>query len=104
MNTNKAPTYGIAITQLKSEGKCPDELVHQQVKYHENDLIAHTISAMHLAAPSCAIQKDGTSEVCSGRQLHSLLLQALSFSKTATSLYILSSATKHSHGYLSQSP
>ncbi|MBB5092879.1 transposase-like protein [Pseudochrobactrum saccharolyticum] len=51
INTNKAPTYGIAITQLKAEGKCPDELVHQQVKYHENDLIAHTISAMHLAAP-----------------------------------------------------
>ena len=36
INTDKAPTYGIAIAQLKGEGKCPDGLVHRQVKYLNN--------------------------------------------------------------------
>lgn len=36
INTDKAPTYGIAITELKAEGKCPKELVHRQVKYLNN--------------------------------------------------------------------
>lgn len=31
-----APAYGIAIAQLKAEGKCPNELVHRQVKYLNN--------------------------------------------------------------------
>ncbi len=33
INTDKAPTYGIAITELKVEGKCPGKTVHRQVKY-----------------------------------------------------------------------
>jgi len=37
INTNKAPTYGTAIWELKAEGKCPKELVHRrQVKYLNN--------------------------------------------------------------------
>lgn len=32
----QAPTYGIAISELKAEGKCPKELVHRQVKYLNN--------------------------------------------------------------------
>lgn len=36
INTDKAQTYGIAIAQLKAEGKCPGELVHRQVKYLNN--------------------------------------------------------------------
>lgn len=36
INTDKAPTYGIAISELKAEGKCPGELVHRQVKYLNN--------------------------------------------------------------------
>lgn len=36
INTDKAPTYGIAISELKAEGKCPKELVHRQVKYLNN--------------------------------------------------------------------
>lgn len=36
INTDKAPTYGIAIAQLKAEGKCPGDLVHRQVKYLNN--------------------------------------------------------------------
>jgi transposase, IS6 family len=36
INTDKAPTYGIAISELKAEGKCPKELAHRQVKYLNN--------------------------------------------------------------------
>ncbi len=36
INTDKAPTYGFAIAQLKAEGKCPGDLVHRQVKYLNN--------------------------------------------------------------------
>jgi transposase-like protein len=36
INTDKAPTYGIAISELKNEGKCPDKTVHRQVKYLNN--------------------------------------------------------------------
>lgn len=36
INTDKAPTYGIAISELKAEGKCPEETVHRQVKYLNN--------------------------------------------------------------------
>ncbi len=36
INTDKAPTYGIAISELKTEGKCPENTVHRQVKYLNN--------------------------------------------------------------------
>ena len=36
INTDKAPTYGMAISELKAEGKCPEETVHRQVKYLNN--------------------------------------------------------------------
>ena len=36
INTDKAPTYAIAISELKAEGKCPEETVHRQVKYLNN--------------------------------------------------------------------
>jgi IS6 family transposase len=36
INTDQAPTYGIAIAELKAEGKCPAETVHPQVKYLNN--------------------------------------------------------------------
>ncbi|MND90042.1 Integrase core domain protein [compost metagenome] len=36
INTDKAPTYGIAISELKADGKCPKELVHRQVNYLNN--------------------------------------------------------------------
>lgn len=35
INTDKAPTYGITISELKGEGKCPEGTVHRQVKYME---------------------------------------------------------------------
>jgi transposase-like protein len=36
INTDKAPTYGIAISELKAEGKCPENTLHRQVKYLNN--------------------------------------------------------------------
>jgi IS6 family transposase len=36
INTDKAPTYAIAISELKAEGKCPQSTVHRQVKYRNN--------------------------------------------------------------------
>jgi IS6 family transposase len=36
INTDKAPTYGIAISELKAKGKCPEATVNRQVKYLNN--------------------------------------------------------------------
>ena len=36
INTDKAPTYGPAIAELKADGKCPKDTVHRQVKYLNN--------------------------------------------------------------------
>ena len=36
INTDRAPTYGIAISELKAAGKCPEKTVHRQVKYLNN--------------------------------------------------------------------
>lgn len=36
INTDKNPTYGKAIKELKSEGQCPPDLEHRQVKYLNN--------------------------------------------------------------------
>ena len=36
INTDKAPSYGAALKQLKSEGKCSHDIEHRQVKYLNN--------------------------------------------------------------------
>ncbi|WP_157070974.1 DDE-type integrase/transposase/recombinase, partial [Neokomagataea thailandica] len=36
INTDKAPTYGIAIKELKKKGKLPGTVQHRQVKYLNN--------------------------------------------------------------------
>ena len=36
INTDKAPTYNAAITELKAEGNCLPDIVHRQVKYLNN--------------------------------------------------------------------
>ncbi|GBR49634.1 IS6 family transposase [Neokomagataea thailandica] len=36
INTDKAPTYGIAIRELQTDGKLPDTVEHRQVKYLNN--------------------------------------------------------------------
>ena len=36
INTDKASTYGGALSRLKREGKCPTDLEHRQIKYKNN--------------------------------------------------------------------
>ena len=36
INTDKAPTYGVAIAALKAEGNLPEEVRHSQAKYLNN--------------------------------------------------------------------
>lgn len=36
INTDKAPTYGAALAELKQEGKCANDVQHRQVKYLNN--------------------------------------------------------------------
>jgi hypothetical protein len=36
INTDKAPTYAAALAELKSEGKCPKNTQHRQIKYLNN--------------------------------------------------------------------
>ena len=36
INTDKAAAYGVAISELKSEGKCLEDMEHRQVKYLNN--------------------------------------------------------------------
>ena len=36
INTDKAPAYGIAIKELKKDGKLPGTMQHRQVKYLNN--------------------------------------------------------------------
>lgn len=38
VNTDKAPTCGISLSELKAEGKGPKELLHLQVKYLNNGI------------------------------------------------------------------
>ena len=36
LNTDKASTYAAALTELKKEGRCPEETLHGKVKYMNN--------------------------------------------------------------------
>ena len=36
INTDKPHTYGRALSRLKQEGKCPEDLDHRQIKYKNN--------------------------------------------------------------------
>ncbi|MFT9460224.1 MAG: DDE-type integrase/transposase/recombinase, partial [Acetobacter orientalis] len=36
INTDKAPAYGIAISELKKDDKLPDTVQHRQIKYLNN--------------------------------------------------------------------
>ena len=36
INTDKAPTYGAALAELKKAGKCPTDVQHRQIKYLNN--------------------------------------------------------------------
>ncbi len=51
INTDKAPTYGIAIAELKAEGKCPEKTVHRQVEYLNNVVEANHGKLKQLIRP-----------------------------------------------------
>ena len=51
INTDKVPTYGIAISELKAEGKCPEKTVHRQVKYLNSVVEADHGKLKHLIRP-----------------------------------------------------
>lgn len=36
INTDRSPIHGMAIGDLKKEGKCPQETMHRRVKYLNN--------------------------------------------------------------------
>ena len=36
INTDEAPTYAVALAELKKEGRCPEETLHRQIKYLNN--------------------------------------------------------------------
>ncbi len=51
INTDKAPTYGIAVSELKAEGKCLERTVHRQVKYLNNAIEANHGKLKQLIRP-----------------------------------------------------
>jgi transposase-like protein len=52
LNTDRAPTYAIAIAELKQEGKCPLGAEHRQVKYLNNVLEADHGKLKRLIKPT----------------------------------------------------
>lgn len=52
INTDKAACYGIAIGELKKEGKCPDATEHRQVKYLNNIIEADHGKLKRLIKPT----------------------------------------------------
>jgi IS6 family transposase len=51
INTDKAPTYGVAISEPEGEGKGPEKTVHRQVKYLSNVIEADHGKLKQLARP-----------------------------------------------------
>lgn len=52
INTDKAPAYGVAIAELKAEGKCPPQTRHRQVKYLNNIVEADHRKLKRLIKPT----------------------------------------------------
>jgi transposase-like protein len=55
INTDKAPTYGIAISELKAEGKCPEKTMHRPVEYLNN--VVEADHGKHRAVSGIGVQK-----------------------------------------------
>ncbi len=56
INTDKSPTYGPAIAQLKEEGKCSEDTVHRQVKYLHNIVETDHGKLKRLINPVCGFK------------------------------------------------
>lgn len=52
INTDKASAYAVAIAELKKEGICPPDLVHQQIKYLNNRIEADHGKLKRLVKPT----------------------------------------------------
>ena len=57
MNTDKAPSYTVAIKELKEEGICPPDLDHQQVKYLNNLIEADHGKLKRLIKPTLGFDR-----------------------------------------------
>ena len=51
INTDKAPTYGAALAELKKADKCPEDKVHRDVKYLNSIVEADHGKLKHLIRP-----------------------------------------------------
>lgn len=51
INTDKAPTYAAALAELKKDGKCPEDILHRQVKYLNNVVEAYYGNLKRLIRP-----------------------------------------------------
>ncbi len=56
INIDKVPTYAIAISELKAEGKCPQDTVLRQVKYLNNVIEADRGKLKQLIRPVGGLQ------------------------------------------------
>ena len=56
LNTDKAAAFGLAIAELKAEGKCPPDLIHRQVKYLNNVIEADHGKLKRLIKPTLGFQ------------------------------------------------
>lgn len=56
LNTDKAAAFGVAIAELKAEGKCPPDLIHRQVKYLNNVIEADHGKLKRLIKPTLGFQ------------------------------------------------
>jgi IS6 family transposase len=52
IHTDKAPTSGVAISELKAEGICPETTVHRQIRYLNNVIEADHRKLKQLIRPA----------------------------------------------------
>jgi hypothetical protein len=56
LTTDKAPTYPLAIAELKREGRCPPEVVHRRAKYLNNVIEADHGQLKRLIRPTLSFE------------------------------------------------
>jgi IS6 family transposase len=56
INTDKAPSYGVDIEQLKKEGRCEKKEVHRQVKYLNNSIESDHGKLKRLIKPTLGLK------------------------------------------------
>ena len=71
INTDRASTYGIAISELTAEGKCSENTVHRQVEYPNNVVEADHGKLKQLIGPVRGIKtlKTAYATICNRARL-----------------------------------